>query len=165
MRILVAYASKNGSTKSIAERLAETLSTKGHTVAVEDARKVKSIDGYEGVIVGGGIYANNWHAAARRLVKRIAKEASGLKRGAFAVCMAVADERPDERAKADKYMDAARASFNPDQTAVLAGVMDIEAQGWLMRKMLAKMGATSEDKRDWDKVDAWATEIDAAWSS
>ena len=34
-----------------------------------------------------------------------------------------------------------------------------------MRKMLAKMGATSEDKRDWDKVDAWASEIDAAWSS
>ena len=117
MRILVAYASKNGSTKSIAERLGETLSTKGHTVAVEDARKVKSIDGYKGVIVGGGIYANNWHAAARRLVKRIAEAASGLKRGAFAVCMAVADERPEERAKADRYMDVCQSCIRsrPDR--------------------------------------------------
>lgn len=70
MRVLVAYGSKRGGTRGIAETIASALSEEGDDVDVRDAREVVSLDGYDMVVVGGALYANRWHKSARRLVKR-----------------------------------------------------------------------------------------------
>ena len=70
MRVLVAYGSKRGGTRGIAETIAETLTGEGDDVDLRDAREVGSIDGYDMVVVGGALYANRWHKSARKLVKR-----------------------------------------------------------------------------------------------
>lgn len=77
MKVLVAYGSKRGGTRGIAETIAKALTEQGDDVHVRDARQVGSLDGYEMVIVGGALYANRWHKSARRLVKR---NAAALKR-------------------------------------------------------------------------------------
>ncbi len=74
MSILVTYGSKCGGTEGLAEMVAEGLREEGFTVDVAAARQVNRVDDYDGVIVGGALYAFRWHRDARRFVKRHAAE-------------------------------------------------------------------------------------------
>lgn len=70
MRVLVAYGSKRGGTEGLAQAVGEGLSDAGHSVEVLPAGKVASLERYDGVVVGGALYAWFWHRDARRFVKR-----------------------------------------------------------------------------------------------
>ncbi len=70
MRVLIAYGSKMGGTAGMAEWVADGLRGIGHEAEGVDGKECKSIDGYDAVIVGGGLYANRWAKGARRFVKR-----------------------------------------------------------------------------------------------
>ncbi|MFZ0493694.1 MAG: flavodoxin domain-containing protein [Acidimicrobiia bacterium] len=70
MRILVAYASKTGGTKGLAEMLGGDLREMGHDVDVVPAVDVRDVGFYQAVIVGGALYIFRWHRDARRFVKR-----------------------------------------------------------------------------------------------
>jgi menaquinone-dependent protoporphyrinogen oxidase len=53
---------------------ADGLRDEGFTVDVLPPGQARRLDGYDAVIVGGALYANRWHKAARRFVKRHAAE-------------------------------------------------------------------------------------------
>ncbi len=72
MSILVTYGSKLGGTAGLADMVAEALRQEGFTVEVAPARAVRSVSGYDAVIVGGALYAFRWHRDARRFVRRFA---------------------------------------------------------------------------------------------
>ena len=74
MRILVTYGSKRGGTAGIAEMLARDFSEQGFQADVQPATEVKSVDGYDAVVVGGALYSMFWHREARRFVKQYAEE-------------------------------------------------------------------------------------------
>ena len=69
-RSLVVYASKLGSTGEIAEAIAVELRAAGHEVAVEPVTAVRTIDGYEAVVIGSALYAAHWQRDANRFVQR-----------------------------------------------------------------------------------------------
>ncbi len=69
MRILVAYGSKMGGTKGLAEMVGREFEANGLLVDVMPARSVKSVEPYGAVIVGGALYSLRWHADARWFVK------------------------------------------------------------------------------------------------
>jgi menaquinone-dependent protoporphyrinogen oxidase len=68
MRILVTWGSKAGGTRGIAETIAAALRQHGVDVVAEPAGSVVALTGFNAVIVGGALYANRWHPAARRFV-------------------------------------------------------------------------------------------------
>ena len=70
MKVLVAFGSKRGGTEGIAQRVAEGLREAGHDAVAVAADGARRLDGYEAVIVGGGLYANRWVGSARRFVQR-----------------------------------------------------------------------------------------------
>ena len=70
-RILVAYATKNGSTREVAEAIAATLDNRGVAVDVHPARSIRgSVAGWNLVVVGAPIYSGRWHRDAHRFLKR-----------------------------------------------------------------------------------------------
>ncbi len=73
MRVLVTYGSKRGGTEGLARSLGTALGEQGCEVDVLPPDKVRGVDGYDAVIVGGGLYAGRWHRQARRFVKRNAR--------------------------------------------------------------------------------------------
>ena len=77
MRILVAVASRHGSTREIGDAVAEVLRDSGFGVDVADPDDVESIDPYQAVMLGSSVYVGRWAASARALVDRCA---SGLTR-------------------------------------------------------------------------------------
>ncbi|NNC93531.1 MAG: flavodoxin [Acidimicrobiia bacterium] len=70
MRVLVAYGSKMGGTKGLAEMVGAELENNGFHVDVMPARSVRDVADYEGVIVGGALYSLRWHKDARRFMKQ-----------------------------------------------------------------------------------------------
>jgi menaquinone-dependent protoporphyrinogen oxidase len=70
MRVLVAYGSTKGGTAALAERIGEALRREGVPTRVQPAGKVRSVAGYDAVIVGGALHHGRWHRAARRFVRR-----------------------------------------------------------------------------------------------
>jgi menaquinone-dependent protoporphyrinogen oxidase len=71
---LVAYSSKRGSTKEIAEWIGTDLREGGFDVDVQPANSVGDIAPYNVVILGGALYAGRWHRDARRFARRHARK-------------------------------------------------------------------------------------------
>jgi menaquinone-dependent protoporphyrinogen oxidase len=74
MRVLVVYGSARGGTEGLAEMVRAELRSAGIDSGILPANKVRTLAGYDAVIVGGALYASRWHRAARRFVRRFAGE-------------------------------------------------------------------------------------------
>lgn len=69
-RVLVAYATKNGSTGEIATWIGASLRTTGLDVRVRPASDVVDVDPYGAVVLGGALYMGRWHRDAVRFAHR-----------------------------------------------------------------------------------------------
>jgi menaquinone-dependent protoporphyrinogen oxidase len=70
MRILITWGSQRGGTEGIARMLGEALQQQGHRADVLPPEGATRATGFDAVVVGGALYANRWHHAARRFVTR-----------------------------------------------------------------------------------------------
>ena len=66
--ILLAYASRFGSTQEVAEAIASTLGEAGLEVDLQPMQEVKSLAGYDAVVLGAAIYNAKWNADAHQFV-------------------------------------------------------------------------------------------------
>jgi menaquinone-dependent protoporphyrinogen oxidase len=69
-RVLVAYASKYGSTREIADAIGETLRRQGLVADVQAAARVESLEAWDAVVLGSGLYSATWLRDANRFVRR-----------------------------------------------------------------------------------------------
>jgi menaquinone-dependent protoporphyrinogen oxidase len=70
MRVLVTWGSKRGGTEGIARILGEALQHDGFDVDLLPPNEAARATKFDAAIVGGALYANRWHHAARRFVSR-----------------------------------------------------------------------------------------------
>lgn len=63
-----------GGTAGLADMVGEELRRRGITADVVPATGVRTLTGYDAVIVGGALYAGRWHGDARRFVTRHARD-------------------------------------------------------------------------------------------
>lgn len=68
-RVLVAYATKHGSTGEIAAVVGETLAAAGLVVDVRPARDARDLAPYDAVVLGSALYSAHWQRDANRFVK------------------------------------------------------------------------------------------------
>ncbi|MFJ7068583.1 flavodoxin domain-containing protein [Streptomyces sp. NPDC101115] len=73
-RVLVAYGSRHGATKGIADEIGRTLQADGLDTVVLPADTVTDVSGYDGVVLGGALYAGRWNGKARRCARRNAEQ-------------------------------------------------------------------------------------------
>jgi menaquinone-dependent protoporphyrinogen oxidase len=72
MNVLVTAASRQGSTREIAEAIARTLRKSGLDVTVEDPDAVIDVSGYDAFVIGSALYMGRWLEPATELVRRLA---------------------------------------------------------------------------------------------
>lgn len=70
MRVLVTWGSKRGGTEGLARTVADALRDEGVEVDLLPPREAARARDFDAAIVGGALYANRWHRAARRFVNR-----------------------------------------------------------------------------------------------
>lgn len=69
--ILVAFATKAGSTEEVAAAIADALRKLGNTVDLRRARDVgEPVSGWGCVVLGAPIYSGRWHRDAHRFLRR-----------------------------------------------------------------------------------------------
>jgi menaquinone-dependent protoporphyrinogen oxidase len=70
MTLLIAYASKHGSTQGIAERIAEKLRQLGKEAETRSVDTVEDPESYEAFVIGSAIYYGSWLKVATEWVHR-----------------------------------------------------------------------------------------------
>ena len=61
MPVLVAYGGGQGTTRGIADRVAEVLRAAGQVVDVRPVGTVGDLSGYDAFVVGGAVHRGRWH--------------------------------------------------------------------------------------------------------
>ena len=69
MKVLVAYASRRGSTAGIAERIAETLGRHGLDVTFREIDHVGAPEGFDAFVIGSSAYMGHWEKGAGEFVR------------------------------------------------------------------------------------------------
>ncbi len=69
-RVLVAYATRGGSTREIAEAVADELRQTDHVVAVASCDDAPDVEGFDAVVIGSALYTGRWLPTATRYLRR-----------------------------------------------------------------------------------------------
>ncbi|HTZ04418.1 MAG TPA: flavodoxin domain-containing protein [Gaiellaceae bacterium] len=148
-RILVAYATKHGSTREVAERIGEL--TGGD---VRSARAVDSLERYGAVVLGGALYMSRWHKDAHRFLKRFESELGERPLAVFA--LGPIGQEPVDATQARGQLDKALAdhpAVRPVAVEIFGGRIDPTQ----LRFPFSRLEAA--DSRDWDAIERWAAEL------
>ena len=159
MTVLVAYATKRGSTREVAEAVAATLREQGLAVEVEPASAVQSVAPYEAVVLGGALYTGRWHRDARDFLRRHRHALAERRVAVFGMGPRTLGEHDvaGSRAQLDKAL-AGVPEVTPAAVAIFGGVVDPAALRFPFNRMPAS------DARDWDAIESWTTELSGAFA-
>src|SRR5438552_17344033 len=102
MKVLVAYASKNGSTEEIAQAIAEQLRSHGLEADCREAGEVRDLNPYGAVVLGSAVYAKRWRPSARRFLRRHGPALSVMPWWVFS-SGPVGEPKPDDEAQAAEW--------------------------------------------------------------
>lgn len=149
INILIAYASKHGSTQEVAETIAATLRDQV-AVDLRPARSVREpVTHWDLVVLGAPIYSGRWHRDAHRFLKRHKKELPHVRVAIFGMGPRNGTEDSWRRSRAQ--LDRALSKhewLHPAATAMFGGADPPKR---------ARDGR--RDLRDWDQIRAWAADI------
>ena len=160
-KILVAYASKYGSTKEIASKITERLKAGGNDVQLMDAQEVKDLHNYDAMIIGSGVYIGRWIKTAVKLVKKNTEALSRIPVWFFSSGPTGEDDplKETEGWIFPKALEKETAAIKPKDKALFKGAIYKEKLSGIHKWMVEKIGAPEKDNRQWDKIDDWAKTI------
>jgi menaquinone-dependent protoporphyrinogen oxidase len=159
-RILVAYASKHGSTVEIADTISEELCRHQLDVERRSAGDVKALGGYDAVVLGSAVYMKRWQPEARRFLRKHAKELAQLPFWIFS--SGPFGEHPDLAWSEPPRVVAKAEQLGVRDHVVFGGRLPVEPSGFMERALVRDTPAEFADLRDWSEIRAWATEISAS---
>lgn len=170
MRVLIAYASRYGATKGIAERIAATLRQQGLEVIVEAVGKAGNPADYDAVVIGSAAYFFRWMKEAKSFVLRNAGPLGARPVWLFS-SGPLGDKTQDDQGRelsevlTPKEIAEFKEAVKPREHRVFFGAFDAKKLGFL-HKLIYKMPANKDnalfplgDFRNWAEIDAWAATI------
>ncbi|MBE9508223.1 MAG: flavodoxin domain-containing protein [Chloroflexi bacterium] len=160
MNILVAYATKAGSTAEVAAEIGRVIESKGGCqVDVRPVGKLKEVGGYDAVIIGSAIRAGKWLPEATKFVEKHRDALSQVPVALFAVCLTLSEDTEENRRTVAAYLDPVREVVQPVDVGLFAGVMDYSKLSFILRLMMKAMKSPEGDFRDWEVIRAWADSV------
>jgi menaquinone-dependent protoporphyrinogen oxidase len=147
-RILVAYATRNGSTGQVAEAVAAAIQAGGVPVEVRPVSDVRGpVDGFALVVLGAPLYSGRWHRDAHRFLKRHREELARMPVAVFG--MGPRTDEAESWQHARQQLDRALARRDwlaPVAVAVFGGVDPPRRRA----------DRPHRDLRDWEAIRSWA---------
>jgi menaquinone-dependent protoporphyrinogen oxidase len=166
MKVLVAVASKHGSTREIADAIVEELRNSAIDADLRDVSEVSTIRGYGAIVLGSAVYMGDWLPEARSFPEHHRVALSKLPVWLFSSGPLGADDpQPHDD---PKRLAAPIGRVEVRDHRVFVGKLDREGLGFgervavkMVRAALGDYRAPYGDFRDWDDIRSWAREIAA----
>ena len=157
MTVLVAYASKHGATREIAEAVAETIRDSGGTSEASPVHNAPDPSGYDAVVLGSALYFGSWMEEAADYVRRNHEALAQRPVWLFSsrplgTDVEDAHEQPRDIAELHDLV-------GPREHKVFFGPLDASKLGFSERMVVKAVRAPEGDYRDWDDIRAWAGRI------
>jgi menaquinone-dependent protoporphyrinogen oxidase len=169
MKVLVAHASRHGSTAGIAERVAAGLRGAGFDAEARPVTEVVDVEAYGAVVVGAAAYMFHWLKDATRFVKRHRQVLAARPVWLFSSGPLGTDRVDDEgrdvlETTRPKEFDELHELIRPRGEMVFFGAWDPDAPPVgvverMLRHLPGNDGTPAGDFRDWATIDAWAADI------
>lgn len=165
MRVLVAYASALGSTREIAQHIADHMTVALGPVECRSVAEIESVSGYDAVVVGSAIHNQAWLPPALLFVSQHGDELADGPLWAFSVGMSDALPKPfrkrgallqQQRLERSQFRDIPLRGHK-----VFSGVYEAGQMPAPLRLLFRLTGGRFGDLRDWAAVDGWTDEITA----
>ena len=157
MTVLVAYASKHGSTQGIAERITEKLRQMGKQAEARQVDTVKDFGSYEDFVIGSAIYYGSWMKEATEFVHRNQAALAGRPVWLFSVGPLGTEVKDAEQQP--KEMAEFQQTIKPRDHRVFFGALDHNRLSFTERMVVKAVRGPEGDFRDWQAIDAWAESI------
>jgi len=170
MQVLIAYASRYGSTQGIGERIAAALRWHGLAATVADARQATDPAGYDAAIVGSAAYFFHWMKPATQFVQRHTGALAGRPVWLFSSGPLETKEKDDQGRDLREFLEPKeiaefRATVKPRDHRVFYGAMD-SSKLCFTHRLISKLPANRDnalfplgDFRNWVEIEAWAGSI------
>ena len=163
--VLVAYATKYGSTQEVAEQVAATLREHGIEVDLQPMRTVRSFAGYSAVVLGAPIYIGSLHKDALAFLSQQREALSERRVAIFALGPTHPDEQEMQGSREQLEQELAKFPWlTPLALEMFGGKYD-PAKLRFPDSLLAKLPASplhdapASDVRDWTAIRTWASNL------
>jgi menaquinone-dependent protoporphyrinogen oxidase len=170
MKVLVAYATRHGATRGIAERIAQTLEQSGLDVALQPVEAADALDQYDAFVVGSAAYMGGWIDDATGFVRRNREALASRPVWLFSsgpVGSETVDAKGRDVIKASEPREFAEfaAAIRPVEERVFFGAYDPDSKpvglverlgARFMRLPAIREALPAGDFRDWPEIEAWA---------
>lgn len=161
-RVLVAYATKRGSTAEIAEKIGEVLKKRQMQVDVLPARKVADLSPYKTAILGTAVYIGLWRREAVKFLKTFADELAKMPLRIFLSGPTGAGD-PLELLGDWCFPESLRPvieQVKPVEVTCFGGRIESGKMNPFEKMIIKKNGAEIGDFRNWESIASWANGID-----
>ncbi|MBI5230739.1 MAG: flavodoxin domain-containing protein [Coriobacteriales bacterium] len=162
--VLIAYATRTGATREVAETIADELRRHGLTADVREYADASDPEGYEAIILGSGVRMRRIYKEADRYMAENASTLIDSPTALFTVSLTpVVDSRHgEERSKALlERIEECHPAVTPFSAAAFPGVFRPELLSAGEREILRIMGAKEGDYIDEAQVREWAASVAA----
>jgi len=156
MRVLVAAASKHGGTTAIAQAIGSALTEARLEIDVRSIEDVTSLESYDAVVLGSGVYMGRWLEPARRFVDD--NGPSLATRPVWLFSSGPLGDPPKPAEAPGDVLGLIETTHARDHR-VFPGVMDKADLGLGERAVVAVVRAPAGDYRPWDEIHTWALGI------
>jgi menaquinone-dependent protoporphyrinogen oxidase len=159
-KILVAYATKSGSTREIAEFISKTLEEKGVKAEFQEMKSVKSVSEYDAFILGAPMYMFHIISDAHAFIKKH-KKSLAEKKSAFFSLGPLNDAEKDWK-EVNEIFNKEMAKypwFTPVATEVFGGKLDPTTLQFPYNLIPAMKNMPPSDLRDWERIRTWAESL------
>ena len=180
MKVLVAYASKAGSTKGIAEFIGQRLQKRGVPAEVLEVGSVRRAEDYDAFVVGSAVYMFHWIKEAKQFVLKNRSLLAGKPVWLFssgpvgiAKTNAKGQDLLDVAVSGPKEIDELTEAAKPRGHRVFFGALNGDKLGGAMgltyrfmrRSKAIRDSMPDGDYRDWKEIEEWANGIADALSA
>jgi len=160
--VLVAYATRYGSTQEVAEAVTATLRERGVEVDIQPMREVRTLDQYRAVVLGAPLYMFHWHKDALHFLARHREALTQRPVAIFALGPFHADEKEFQEVREQLEKELAKFPWlTPEAIAIFGGKFDPEKLTFPHNLLPALKNMPASDVRDWTAIRAWASDLAA----
>lgn len=163
-RALVAYGTKHGSTREIAEAIAEELRAQGLDADCVEAGDVSDLDPYSTVVLGSAVYIKRWRRDAKALLKREGDALGECDLWVFSSgpCGEPDPDRDEAGFLEPGWVVQRAEELGAREHVVFGGRVPQDPSNFVERAMLKSTPEEFQDLRDWDEIRGWARKIAAS---